>query len=594
MRRQRQIETTLAPRYRELVRLAYLVLPADLDQQQRILLAHRVVQTCLSADRTELTAQVIRGALRTPAQRVRIGRWLRATPAAGGSDEIGLAAMIGELPPPARAAYGLLHVDRLPDKDVRDRLERAGVQDPDTALTTAKDATADYRVDAAQQRALLGRPYFDPTIVRLYGRVTTMPRPVIAAGVAVVLLAAAGLAATQLLGGPTGSADRVSMVAHRALTVRPGTWRHTTQLDLSAWEPRGERGPASELVRTAVAAWDGRLRAVAHDGAAPGPPLRDPQLLYAGHLDNLSVVLLREGGRVARYTVTGGRGALEVFPEGRLQPDAASPLKLDTTAAGTRYLLPPWVATVSVAPLRMSGPDWKPVAITHGVTTPVPSVTDGSCSRGPAFKLRAPIAHGRPYTMRDLGAITLARLRYEPPPPAPIRQLGPHEIYDPGGFDAWARVGCHPPRPGSGGEAATAWEFWAGKLPEGAKGRWSCTRYTYLDGGSAVDVRLSVRSGGTWTTIPTGGATGNRDCSRLQRDMVSGTWWKAPSGHWWYVAASSRNVVSINAYGPFTRVRARVNLAYAQGPAGGPEPGPVKLSAVRFDGKTVSSYQAKG
>ncbi|MCK2219372.1 hypothetical protein MF672_037085 [Actinomadura sp. ATCC 31491] len=328
-------------------------------------------------------------------------------------------------------------------------------------------------------------------------------------------------------------------------SAAPGAWRGSTELDLSTWAARGASRD-SALVGRALRAW----------GRAAG------QLLYAGKVDGAAVVLVRDGRQVARYTEAGGPGRLEVFPAPRTKPDGTSPLKLRTTAAGSRYLLPPWVREVSAAPLAGAAPAWRRVAVKGGVTAPVKAAAGARCWQGPVLRLRAPeIAHGMPYTMLDLGDLSLANAYYQPPPPAEINRYGPSELdVVPGGFTAWKGLGCAIDRPHGEYEAATAWEFWSGTLPEGVRGRWICLRLTDVEGGSLVRGVLFGTHGGRTTAQQTGGRSGTWDCSRLRRDVVAGAWWRAPSGRHYYVAAGSRRVVRITLGGravPGTYAEAR-------------------------------------
>ncbi|MEU4509471.1 hypothetical protein AB0G05_08260, partial [Nonomuraea wenchangensis] len=310
-----------------------------------------------------------------------------------------------------------------------------------------------------------------------------------------------------------------------AVSAAPGAWRRGTELDLSTWAPRGALTSDAALVARALRAW----------GRPTG------QLLYAGRVDGATVVLARDGERVARYTEADGPGRLEVFPAPRARPGGAPPLTLRATAAGSRYLVPPWVRELSAAPLSGRSPAWRPVGIEDGVTAPVPAA-GGRCLRGPMLRLRAPeIAPGLPYTMLDLGGISPAEAGYRPP-----------EAGLPDEFSVWKGLGCAAEWPAGGAEVAAAWEFWRGALPEGARGRWVCLRLADARGGSLVRGVLFSTHGGRTSALRTGGRSDSWDCSRLRRDVVGGAWWRAPSGRHYYVAAGSRRVARITLDGRTT------------------------------------------
>ncbi|HEU5024021.1 MAG TPA: hypothetical protein VFV01_03785, partial [Spirillospora sp.] len=132
--------------------------------------------------------------------------------------------------------------------------------------------------------------------------------------------------------------------------------------------------------------------------------------------------------------------------------------------------------------------------------------------------------------------------------PDPPARLGP------GALRTWNRLGCLEPPRARPVTAAMAWEFWSGTLPHGgAPAGWFCTRTTYADGGQAgtstlVADRPAERSADRPADRPrdTGACDGRRP--------VSGTWWQAPSGGWYYLAAAASGLVprARGALGPAT------------------------------------------
>ncbi|QYC41462.1 hypothetical protein Nocox_19265 [Nonomuraea coxensis DSM 45129] len=557
MRRSIRGSRSLARPYRDLVWLAYLVLPPSAGEERRLVLAHRLAAAGLARHRgrdpIRLRQTVLRRALRAriPPWSGRFAR-LEVVPAVTRGTDAAFTGELMALRPAARAAYALLRLEGRPAGEVARILAGARVADPDGAL--AEVAALEGRFgDGA---AAMFRPSSDPTLARCYGRLPGgRPRAGLVAGVAAAALAAA-VAVPLLPGTPgvvaVGVADERAG-APAAVSAAPGAWRRGTELDLSTWEPRGALTGDAALVARALRAW-GR---------------RTGQLLYAGRVDGAAVVLARDGEQVARYTEAGGPGRLEVFPAPRARPGGAAPLTLRVTPAGSRYLLPPWVRELSAAPLSGPSPAWRPVRIEDGVSAPV-RAAGGRCLRGPVLRLRAPeIAPGLPYTVLDLGGLSPAEARYRPP-----AGHGPGTVDGtPGGFGVWKGLGCAVAWPGGGAEAATAWEFWRGALPEGARGRWVCLRLADARGGNVVrGVLFTTRDGRTSAQL-TGGRSGTWDCSGLRRDVVAGAWWRAPSGRHYYVAAGSRRVTRIVLDGRATPGTYAVTRAPAPALSAAGEPG---------------------
>ena len=186
-----QAEAALVEHYPRLVRLAYLMLPPSLGRNRRVLTAHALTQRALprgraAGDTSVIPAQqsgggrdgdpgyafvrlrVVRTALEAglPLKRRAWPKrsqlppllphvWgLRLFPRSGGADELALDQRLSALSGPARAAYVLRGLEKLPDGDVREVLTAAGVEDADDALEEADAVPAQY--------ALLDSPEFDP------------------------------------------------------------------------------------------------------------------------------------------------------------------------------------------------------------------------------------------------------------------------------------------------------------------------------------------------------------------------------------------------------------------------------------------------
>jgi hypothetical protein len=118
----------------------------------------------------------------------------------------------------------------------------------------------------------------------------------------------------------------------------------------------------------------------------------------------------------------------------------------------------------------------------------------------------------------------------------------------------------------------TTVEFWSGRLPgRGPRGRWTCTRYRLADG--------RVRAVGTLIAgrrrLPTG------DCGHVRGGTVSGTWWRAPTGKWFFLAAAGPRI-RVGVKAPFPHRRTRDGLLVVPGPRGPERPhAPVTVTARR-------------
>ncbi|MGH3392232.1 MAG: hypothetical protein ACRDOO_25440, partial [Actinomadura sp.] len=132
--------------YRELVRLAYLILPGKRKRIFRLAIAQRIVDESLprwvarNPGRAYVRARtrVLRRAM-LPSWRLQIalGPWLRALPAR--LPDPALTVALARLDPAARAAYVLTRIEALPRFEVRDLLVAAGVRDARAALDAADD-----------------------------------------------------------------------------------------------------------------------------------------------------------------------------------------------------------------------------------------------------------------------------------------------------------------------------------------------------------------------------------------------------------------------------------------------------------------------
>ncbi|PSK97483.1 hypothetical protein CLV63_108204 [Murinocardiopsis flavida] len=601
----RVIPPGLLGAYRSLVRIAYLVLPGSRRDQQRLYQAHRVVAEALPGREAELSESayaevrltVLRRAL-SPRRRVRSRpSWVRMLPAIGFGDDVALFGALDELAPETRAAYALAFLERLEPSVVRDLLVECGVGEPATAITEAAALGRRLEMSKEHQERLLDRPPFDPTIVRVYARPTTAHRGrrVAAAGAALVLCAGALLVVGRYGGGfdaaPAARADG----ATDARSVPAGTWRERFRLDLGAWNARGGLRGDDALVRRALKAWGDAPASRAHGGASDAPPMGEPHLLFAGEVDGSDVVVLYEEPRVVRYIERGDTRRADIHPAPGAGAANWPALRLTEGADGVRYLLPPWVTSAATAELADSAPDWAELATEGGVTEPVRPNGGAKCAVDSVLRLRAPgVAHGQPYTAVDTGSFATAHIGAMPPPPAEIRRLGPHELTDEASFQLWSKIGCRTGIPDESVETATAWEFAEGELPGGGRARWVCTRLGYADGDGRARMTLLATTGDGTEAVDVGTRDNGWDCSNLGRRIAGGTWWRADSGRWHYVAAASRDALVIRASGGADGEEEGQTLAIA-GPKDGDRPGAaVELAATGPDGEPMTVFGTGG
>ncbi|MCO8305931.1 hypothetical protein ACFV4E_31890 [Streptomyces hygroscopicus] len=590
-----QAEAALVEHYPRLVRLAYLILPPGTGRTRRVLAAHALAQRALPRNRgygagpdrrpdVELPWQrgtkgpaadagyafvrlrVLRLALRAARPR----RWWRPPPAlpqvvglrlfprSGGADELALDKALSQLSGPGRAAYVLRELERLGEHETRTLLRAAGVADARTAL---EEAASVPEPAGSRDGSPLESAEFDPC--SLQARPTDLMRRrqhLRAALVAVVALVVCG----TLLGmpgrgwGPSGaaappyarhpSAER-ALDPQRLTRAAPDAWRTASRADFSAWPARGDRVGDTALLRRALAVWarPGRsVRVSATMGTQSGPPPGPPQLLFAGEVDRTSVVLLYDGLRVARYAETGGGdGGAVALDFARLDAaDAATStaLVLSRVDGNVRYLTAPWVRHAWVRDLLRPGRAPRPLHRTgEGVTDPVRTAPLLRPCRGwPALQLGSQL-------VADLGELAPARLTYGTP------GRGVRDVAGRAARTSWARTGCRLALMRARGvRTVNSWRFAAQALPEaGGHAAWLCTRAeTWRGTGAKVLAQFQpwdTRRGAAGAIAA--GADDSPACGPREPRVLAGVLWKARSGHWYLLAAGSRQVTAIAATG---------------------------------------------
>ncbi|MER0479457.1 hypothetical protein ABR737_14070 [Streptomyces sp. Edi2] len=590
-----QAEAALVEHYPRLVRLAYLVLPPGQSRGRRVLAAHGVVQRTLPRQRSStrglgLPAQragtdaaidpgyafvrlrVLRAALAAGRSR----RWLpvppppfpqvwglRLFPRSGGADELALDQALSALSGPGRAAFVLRDLERLSAPETRRVLEAAGVAHPRAALDEAERATTPA---GSRDRSLLESPEFDPCA--LQARPTDLirrrqhGRAVLTAGVAVLVCGA-------LLGmpgdgwGPDGAAaPAYARNAASEAALDPGklvvssatAWKNAARQDFSAWPARGDRIHDKALLRRALAVWarpGAGVPVSATPGTPTGPAAGPAQLLFAGVVDHVVVVLLHDGLRVVRYAEAAdgegqsdGTGAAVDFARtDGAAADSASALVVSRTQGNVRYLTAPWVKSARLVDLlKPDAPGSRLRIGADGTTDPVPTPRPAAtCTTWPALRMG-----GRLLT--DLGELTPARLTYGTP-------RKPGEVTAPRARKAWARTACQLAAVrGQGVRAVNAWKFAHQPLPGGAgSAAWLCTRAeTWRGPGSRTMAQIQTPAAGGRPYAPgsvAARAEGGTACGPRAPRALAGVLWKSATGQWWLLAAGSSQITSITTTG---------------------------------------------
>lgn len=580
-------EAALVEHYPRLVRLAYLVLPPSLGRNRRVLTAHSLTQRALPRGRATTTPtipaqstgrdgdpgyaflrlRILRTALEAGLPLRRLARprrsqlppllpqvWgLRLFPRSGGADELALDQRLSALSGPARAAYVLRGLEKLPDGDVREVLTAAGVEDVDDALEEADTVPAQY--------ALLDSPEFDPC--SLQARPTDLMRrrqhlkAALAAGAALLVCGA-------LLGlpgegwgpeGPAAPSYAQNPAAEAALDPAQLTrvpalaWQSSARTDFSVWPARGDLVDDSALLRRALAVWarPGETVAVsATPGTPSGGPPGAPQLLYAGTVDNARVVLLHDGLRVARYAEPkdGTAGAALDFSrvDGATRAEANA-VVLSRADGNVRYLMAPWVKKAAERDLRKPGAGAMDLTVTDGVTSPLASpVTQqtGSCTSWNVLQV-SDTSGTRLLT--DLAELVPARLTAGRPGAA-------RDVSGTQALRTWAPYACWLGSMRSAGvRTVNAWAYARQALPDGTgSADWVCTRAeTWRGGGERVLAQF--RTPGTTHAAMVAKAQNVPACGARDPHVLAGVLWKAKSGGWYLLAAGTRDTESIRATG---------------------------------------------
>ncbi|MGV9456748.1 hypothetical protein [Streptomyces sp. NPDC003635] len=592
-----QAEVILVGQYPGLVALAYLTLPASLGRHRRVLVAHGIVQRALPGSRTVpaarrvpaqrgsgesrecawLRERVLREALRyeirprgwprrLPAPRrlrpaLPVVWGLRLFPRAGGEEEVQLARLLAGVPAASRAAFVLRHLERVPDEEVLRLLRAAGEGRPERALRTAVRLEQDAGPAA---ETLLRSREFDACSVQI--RPTDLLRrrrrlQLACAGLAAAALAGAALAVTTTDPEEPLRAAPVVKVPSLGQLVRvpEGQWADTSRVDFTAWPARGELADDKDLLRRALNVWaepsaDTAVTTTASTTAEP--PRRAPQLLYAGKVNDTTVVLFHEADQVVRYTERGARTTLAFARTDEADVTTAAALVVARSDDSVRYVTAPWIAEAQTRDLLRPDTPGSPLSVNeHGITDDVPAPPGaGGCSSWPVLQLRSSsrIVEKHAFLVTDLGGLTATHLTYTPLPSRDQRARQPREATSSAALASWAHGACRlDALRGRDVRAVNHWDFAEQDLPEGAgTALWSCSRVSSWRGPG--DVLVQFRESSDAPDAPAkvvAQARSTAACSRFGQHVVAATSWKAPSGRTYLLAAGSREVTALRASG---------------------------------------------
>ncbi|MEU8590700.1 hypothetical protein AB0C59_27410 [Streptomyces sp. NPDC048664] len=626
-----QAEAALVEHYPRLVRLAYLMLPGDLGRRRRVLTAHSLVQRALPRGRAALPAiptqggrgggaqapggagrdpgpgyallrlKVVRAALEA-SRPLRRAAWpkrsqlppllpqvwgLRLFPRSGGAGELALEQRLSALSGPARAAYVLRGLERLPEDAVRKVLRSAGAPDPAAAIREAA------RVPA--QDALLASPEFDPCALQALPtdlmRRRHHTKAVLAAAAAVVVCAALlvrpdggwGAGASSSAGNPAVEAALDPALLTR---VPAGAWKTSARTDFSVWPARGELTGDRAFLGRALAAWADpgpSVRFSATPGTPSGPPAGPPHLLYAGQVDTARVAVFYDGLRIARYAEpTGGRvgAALDFARVDSAAGAEAEAVVLYRADGGVRYLTAPWVTKAAARDLLRPVPATLGLGPEDGVTAPLagPSRPDAPCTAWNALQVTD--GSGSTRLLTDLGELVPAHLTVG-------RPAAPKEVTGDEALRTWAPFACSLAAVrGQGVRSVNAWGYARQTLPDGSGAAdWMCARAETWRGDEPRVLAEFHTPGGRFGAVAAK-AEGVAACGAKDPHVLAGVLWKSAGGSWYLLAAGSEDTASIRASGAVDG-SGRGNLLALRTSRGAK----AGLKATLVDGRTISGLR---
>lgn len=580
-----QAEAALLEHYPRLVRLAYLLLPPGLGRNRRVLTAHALTQRALPRGRTSTSVipaqargrgedsgyllvrlRVVRTALEAgrPLKRAAWPKrsqlppllpqlWgLRLFPRSGGTDELALDQRLAALSGPARAAYVLCGLEKLSEDGVRMVLDGAGVADPAAAIREAAGVPA--------QNALLDSPEFDAC--SLQARPTDLMRrrqhtKAGLAAAAAVAVCGALLALPSGGWGPDGAAAppyaqnpaaQAALDPAKLTKVSPTAWRTSARTDFSVWPARGNLTGDSALLRRALAVWarpGGSVQVSATPGTPSGGPDGPPQLLYAGQIDAVRLVIFYDGLHIVRYAEPKdgtSAAALDFARADAASGAEASAVVLDRADGNVRYLTAPWVTKAAERDLLRPSAGAMDLGLTGGVTAPLagPAQQTGSCT---SWNVLQVTDGSGTRLLTDLGELTPAHLMAGPP-------TGPGEASAATALRAWSPVACSLAAMRSQGvRSVNAWQYARQALPDGSgTAAWTCTRAdTWRGDGTRVLAQFHAPGAAYGAVVAK--ADGVAACGAKDPHVLAGVMWKSARGDWYLLAAGSQDTASVSARG---------------------------------------------
>jgi hypothetical protein len=573
------LEAALVLHYSRLVRIAYLALPPEGERHGRVLAAHAIAQRTLSGgargpgslpgrwlrrapkkadcDSYAILRQAVVNAVlrRTwwPRSLHQPYVWgLRLFPLGGGSQELEVDAALRGLSVTARMAYVLLALENLGADEVAGLLVATGVRGVPAAIDTAQRLLAEHPADVLESTE------FDPCTLRT--RPTDLSRRkrqirvgTVAGGAALVVVLATviGISGSGSSGADaaTGPADAA---AHTPIQVAAAAWEQSPRLDFNVWPSRGDGDAAA--TGQALDTWETQHPDVAEygPGASEGPPLQPVHVLWSGHLDGATVVLLFDSTRLARYTRPDAPAAddpvrLDVVRADASDLTSAGAVVLRSTAAGDRWLVAPWVDKAGVRDLRIpAAAATTPATVTDGVTDAVPAPPASGCGSWPALQLHAATAvGGQTFALTDLGGVTGTHLLYTAPPKIDPAQA-PREVATPDTYGAESRIACGlPALRGQDVKQVNTWVFAQQTLPASQGiASWVCVRADQWTGTGSATSEFLPPSAQAAATV-TGSEPNGRTCSTLGQNVVAQARWRAPDGKIYLLVAGTRHVTKV-------------------------------------------------
>lgn len=585
----RRLEVVFAQRYANLVQAAYLVQTNERDRYARLVRAHRVTQSALplipigdsrehadDAYRT-LLARVIRFSMRKPRLWRRGTRsfisWTRPRLDLGTERHNTIERALSSASGSTRAAFAVLAIEhpelRAPDaardaesgttpaagseereaaeKQIRRILYQSGVADTRGALARAyqlrETLAAENSISLSEQNELLEQPPLNPHQVELGVPDVSLRR---GARLIQVTALAAVVAAAVAIVGAADSPDQHSTKSPRAVApttrvVAASAWQSGDDHSLALWPTRGGLAQDTALRARAAKAW-------AAASSAQNRPDAQAQLLFAGKVDEQTVVVLADRLHIVRYAEGGGQPRLSTSLIPASDDSARSAVILSDSPTGVRYLLAPWVAHAQIGDLQER---WRPLPVSGGVSSPVTNAAGAgkdSCWDGPILRLDASdVRQGKAFALAGLtDGPAMTHLTYQPQS-SPAGAARKSELDNAGAAADWSQLGCALHNLSSDApQSVSAWRFASSPLPESnAPASWVCLRSDSADGRSHTAAYLLTGTGSATQRL--GETRRSTYCNEEDPALAAATWWKTSAGHWYYLVAASSHVTSLSA-----------------------------------------------